>query len=59
MNKADAQRDKFVAEIRRCEEALKKTKSKYLKRDYQKALKRMRSELAEYDRFHGCRGSIT
>ena len=52
----DIQREKFVAEIKRYEEAINNTKSEYLKRDYQKKLKKMKLELKEYDRYHnGCR----
>lgn len=51
----DSQRDKFVTEIHKYEIAIKSTKSVYLKRDYLKKLKRMRKELAEYDRYkYGC-----
>ena len=49
----DKQREKFVAEIERLEEAIEKTDSKYLKRDYTKAVKRMKRELEDYDKFRG------
>lgn len=41
----------FVDEMNRLEEAICKTNSEYLKRDYSKALKKMERELADYDRF--------
>ena len=47
----DKQREKFINEIKRIEEALKKTKSKYLQKDYSKALRNMKHELKEYDKF--------
>lgn len=47
----DKQREKFVDEMKRIEEALKKTKSKYLKKDYSKALRDMKRELRDYDKF--------
>lgn len=49
----DKQREKFVQEMKRLEEAIEKTKSEYLKYDYSKALKRMKLELAYYDKFKG------
>ena len=49
---ADNQRDKFIADIERIKLALKNTTSAYLKRDYQKALKRKYRELKAYDRYH-------
>lgn len=48
---ADKMREKHVAEITRLEDAIKKTKSIYLKRDCEKAIRNMRRELADYDRF--------
>lgn len=48
-------RDKFILEIKYYEDAINKTDSKYLKRDYQKKISKMRAELREYDRYHGCR----
>ena len=45
----DEVRNRHVKEMERIEAAMRKTKSKYLKRDYTKALKRMRAELLEYD----------
>jgi hypothetical protein len=47
----DTAREKFVSEITRLRFAAAKTKSPYLKRDYIKAIKRMESELTEYDKF--------
>lgn len=49
----DRMRDSFVAEITRLQEALAKTKSPHLKRDYSKAVRRMKAELRDYDRFKG------
>ena len=45
------QRETFINEMFRMEEAILKTKSKYLRNDYIKALKRMKKELQEYDEF--------
>ena len=54
----DKQREIFVSEIERMEDACRRTKSEYLKRDYQKAIKRMKKELNEYDGYktktHSC-----
>ena len=47
----DKIREKHVAEMRRLQNAINKTKSEHLKRDYSKALVRMRNELLEYDRY--------
>lgn len=47
----DKMREKHVAEIERLKTAIDKTNSEYLKRDYSKALVRMRNELLEYDRY--------
>ena len=47
----DKMREKHIAEIERLKTAIEKTDSKYLKRDYKKALKRMSAELKEYDRY--------
>lgn len=44
-------RERHVAEIKRLEQALEKTNSIYLRRDYEKALKRLNRELREYDSF--------
>ena len=51
MKKTDKQREKFVTEMNRLSEAIKKTDSKYLKNDYHRALVNMRKELRDYDRF--------
>lgn len=40
-----------IAEIDRLKEAIRKTNSKYLKRDYEKAVIRMENELKEYRRY--------
>ena len=53
----DIQRDRFIAEIQRYEDAINNTKSEYLKRDYQKKLESMELELKEYDRYHNERRS--
>lgn len=45
----DKMREAFVNEITRLEEAIKKSNSEYLKKDYQKAVNKMYSELKEYD----------
>lgn len=47
----DKQREKHIKEMQRLKEALIKTKSEYLKRDYTKALKRMEKDLKEYDKY--------
>lgn len=44
-------REAHIAEMRRLEEAIAKTKSEKLQKDYGKALKRMRRELREYDAY--------
>lgn len=44
-------REKHIAEMRRLETAIKQTKSESLKKDYGKALKKMRHELKIYDSF--------
>lgn len=44
-------RKKHIQEMKRLEDAISKTDSKYLKADYEKALKRMQRELREYDRY--------
>ena len=45
----DKAREKHLAEMKRIKEAINKTKSPMLKRDYSKALNRMRQELYQYD----------
>lgn len=47
----DKMRARFVEDMKTLEAAIEKTNSAYLKRDYWKALDRMRRELAEYDKF--------
>ena len=47
----DKQRQKFVEEINRLKKAINTTESRYLKRDYLKAIKEMEIELREYDRY--------
>lgn len=51
MIKLDKQRELFINEMKRIEEALKKTKSEYLQKDYSKALRDMKRELRDYDKF--------
>lgn len=50
-SKEDRQRELFQAEINRLEEAKRRSTSKRLKADYGKAIRRMRAELREYDRY--------
>lgn len=50
-SKEDKQREAFQAEIIRLEEAKRRSASEHLRRDYGKAIRRMRAELREYDRF--------
>ena len=50
-SKPDKQRDIFQAELNRLEEAKRRTTSEHLRRDYGKAIRRMRAELRQYDRF--------
>lgn len=45
----DKMRNKHILEMARLQEAIERTDSPYLKRDYAKAYKRMKKELAEYD----------
>lgn len=47
----DKQREKFINEMKRIEEAIQNTNSKCLIRDYKKALINMKQELQEYDNF--------
>ena len=42
-----------VTEINRIKEAIKKTKSPHLKRDYEKNLRRLMGELKEYCHYRG------
>ena len=48
---ADKQREAFQAEINRLEDAKRRSTSEHLRRDYGKAIRKMRAELREYDRF--------
>ena len=50
-SKQDRQREAFQAEIDRLEDAKRRTTSEHLRRDYGKAIRRMRAELRTYDRF--------
>ncbi len=50
-SKTDRQRELFQAEINRLEEAKRRSTSEHLKADYSKAIRRMRAELREYDRY--------
>lgn len=45
-------REKHLQEIKDLQEAIKRTKSPYAKRDFEKAIKRKQRELWEYDRWH-------
>lgn len=45
-------RERHIAEMNRLREAINKTTSPCLKRDYCKALKRMEKELKIYDSYH-------
>ena len=47
----DKQREAFQAEINRLEEARQKSGSAHLRKDYGKAIRRMRAELRAYDRY--------
>ena len=49
----DKMREKHIAEMERLKNLIANTKSEYLKRDYEKALKRMQKELKEYDKYKG------
>lgn len=46
-------RQKFLDDIHRMEKAIQSTNSPYLKRDYQKAIKRKYQELRMYDKYQG------
>lgn len=48
-------RETYIEKINWYKSAIANTNSRYLKRDYQKAIKRMRRELKEYDRLYGNR----
>ena len=49
---SDTQRQEFTKKIKYYKTIIATTDSPYLKRDYQKAVKRMQRELRDYDRFH-------
>ena len=49
----DKMRKNRVAEMERLKTAIANTKSVHLKRDYEKALRRMENELKQYDRYKG------
>ena len=49
----DKMREKHIAEMKRLKTAMEKTDSEYIKRDYEKVLKRMQKELKEYDKYKG------
>lgn len=49
----DKMRDKYVQEMKRLKDAINRTKSEYLRCDYEKALRKMEKELKEYDRYKG------
>lgn len=51
-------RQEYCAEIKRLKEACRKTKSKYLKNDYGKRIKRMKKQLAYYDYCHKNRRKV-
>lgn len=51
ISKPDRQRQAFESEILRLEDAKRRTSSPHLRRDYGKAIRRMRAELRDYDRF--------
>ena len=51
----DKMRAVYVSEMNRLEVAINTTSSDYLKKDYKKALKKMRKELQDYDRFRGAK----
>ena len=50
-SKPDKQREAFQAELNRLEDAKRRSTSEHLRRDYGKAIRRMRAELRQYDRF--------
>ena len=50
-SKPDKQREAFQAEICRLEDAKRRSTSEHLRKDYGKAIRRMRAELREYDRY--------
>ena len=50
-SKPDKQREAFQAELNRLEDAKRRSTSEHLRRDYGKALRKMRAELRDYDEF--------
>lgn len=52
MIERDERRAEFLAEIKRMQDAMHRTHSQYLRRDYRIAIKEMTKELAEYDAYH-------
>ena len=51
----DKTREQYAAEIRRLEDATRRTSSERLRADYGKAVRRMRKELRDYDKFRNTR----
>ena len=49
--KMDKQREALVREISRLKDAWNRTDSRYLRKDYGKAIRRMENELRQYDSF--------
>lgn len=47
----DIMRERHINEMNRLKEAIEKSNSNYLKRDYIKAYKKMQEELEEYDSY--------
>ena len=45
-------REKHIKEIENIKNIILKTENKYIKKDYEKSLKRMINELNEYDRLY-------
>lgn len=43
-------RECYAAEIERLQDAIRRTKSEHLRRDYGKAIRRMKKELIAYDK---------
>lgn len=53
MRKPNKPREEHIAEMKRIKEAMEKTTSPYLKRDYRKAYERKRKQLLYYDKVFG------
>lgn len=51
----DKQREQHIAEMKQLEEAMRKTTSPKLKRDYRKAWYRKQKQLFAYDQYRGTR----